>query len=100
MDLLAGFVVGGMAILNARFVGLFLQTNLATRLNRLGRREGDASDATPEIAGLQEKYDIGTVDWAVIDASGTPEQTLRRSQIQIAHDGGDFDLMQVSVGPR
>jgi predicted kinase len=72
--------------LNIRFVGLFLQTDLATRLNRVGRRQRDASDATPEIAGLQEKYDIGTVDWDVIDASGTPEQTLRRSQIQIAHN--------------
>jgi aminoglycoside phosphotransferase family enzyme/predicted kinase len=71
--------------LNIRFVGLFLQTDLATRLNRVGRREGDASDATPEIAELQETYDIGTLDWAVIDASGTPEQTLKRSQIQIAH---------------
>jgi uncharacterized protein len=64
--------------LNARFVGLFLQTDLATRLNRLGRREGDASDATPEIAGLQENYDIGAIDWTVIDASGTSEQTLKR----------------------
>ena len=72
--------------LNIRFVGLFLQTDLATRLNRVGRRESDASDATPEIAELQERYDIGTVDWAVIDASGTPEQTLKRSQIQIAHN--------------
>ena len=80
MDLLAGFVVGGMAILNARFVGLFLQTNLATRLNRLGRREGDASDATPEIAGLQEKYDIGAIDWTMIDASETSEQTLKKCQ--------------------
>lgn len=71
--------------LNARFVGLFLRTDLATRLNRVGRRESDASDATPEIARLQEKYDIGKVDWAVIDASGTPKLTLRRSQIQIAH---------------
>jgi hypothetical protein len=71
--------------LNARFVGLFLWTDLATRLNRVGRRESDASDATPEIARLQEKYDIGKVDWAVIDASGTPKLTLRRSQIQIAH---------------
>jgi predicted kinase len=72
--------------LNIRFVGLFLRADLATRLDRVGRREGDASDATPKIAELQEKYDIGTVDWAVIDASGTPEQTLRRSQIQIAHN--------------
>jgi len=74
--------------LNVRFVGLFLQTDLATRLNRVGCREGDASDATPEIAELQEKYDIGTLDWVVVDASGTPDQTLRRSQIQIAHNEG------------
>ena len=70
--------------LNTRFVGLFLQTDLATRMDRVGRREGDASDATREIAGLQERYDIGTLDWAVIDASGTPELTLRRSQSEIA----------------
>ncbi|MGD0847256.1 AAA family ATPase [Bradyrhizobium sp.] len=70
--------------LNTGFVGLFLQADLATRQNRVGRREGDASDATPEIAGLQETYDIGQLDWAIIDASGTPELTLRRSQIQIA----------------
>src|SRR4051794_13223970 len=57
--------------LSIGFVGLFLVTDPATRLNRVGRREADASD-TPEIAGLQEKYSIGTVDWAVIDASGTP----------------------------
>ncbi len=40
--------------------------------------KADASDATPEIAGLQEKYDIGAIDWAVVDASGTPEQTLEQ----------------------
>lgn len=64
--------------LNVRFSGFFLVTDLATRRQRVSRREGDASDATPEIAGLQEKYDIGTIDWAVVDASGTPEQTLER----------------------
>ena len=48
--------------LNIGFVGLFLQTDLATRRSRVGRRKSDASDATPEIAGLQEKYDIGAVD--------------------------------------
>ena len=64
--------------LKIRFVGLFLVTDLATRLSRVGRRERDASDATPEIAGLQEKYDVGEVDWAIIDASGTPEETLRQ----------------------
>jgi hypothetical protein len=67
--------------LNIRFAGLFLATDLATRLKRVGRREGDPSDATPEIAELQEKYDLGALDWAVIDASGTPEQTLKQCQV-------------------
>jgi predicted kinase len=72
--------------LDSRFVGLFLEADLATRLSRVGRRAGDASDATPEIAGLQEKYEIGAVDWTVIDASGTPEQTLLQSQRWINPD--------------
>jgi hypothetical protein len=58
--------------LSIGFVGLFLVAELATRLNRVGYREASASDATPEIAGLQENYNIGTVDWGVINASGRP----------------------------
>jgi aminoglycoside phosphotransferase family enzyme/predicted kinase len=66
-----------------RFVGFFLATDLATRQKRVRRRESDVSDVTPEIAGLQEKYDIGAVDWDVIDASGTPGQTLKLCQAGI-----------------
>jgi aminoglycoside phosphotransferase family enzyme/predicted kinase len=72
--------------LNARFVGLFLTADLATRVKRVGHRQRDASDATPDIAELQEKYDLGAVDWAVIDASGTPAQTLKQCEFRIAHD--------------
>ena len=43
--------------------------------------------ATPEIAGLREKYNTGAVDWAVIDASGTPQPTLKQCQTRIAHSG-------------
>jgi uncharacterized protein len=64
--------------LNVGFSGLFLAADLAIRQQRVGRREADASDATPEIARLQEKYDIGPIDWAPIDASGTPDQTLQK----------------------
>lgn len=71
--------------LNVRFIGLFLVADLATRQRRVGRREQDASDATPEIAGLQETYNIGPIDWAVIDASGTPEQSLKQCKSRIAH---------------
>jgi hypothetical protein len=70
--------------LNIRFVGLFLEADLSTRLSRVGRREPDASDATPEIAEFQETYNIGALDWAVIDASGTPEQTLKQCQARVA----------------
>jgi len=69
--------------LNISFFGFFLEADLATRQSRVGRRERDASDATAEIAGLQEKYQIGAIDWAVIDASGTPEETLKQCQAQI-----------------
>ncbi len=68
-----------------RFIGFFLVTDLATRQSRVGSRQADASDATPEVAGLQESYNIGTVDcWAIIDASGTPEATLTHCQTRIA----------------
>jgi predicted kinase len=70
--------------LNVRFTGLFLVADLAARLSRVGHRTHDASDATPEIARLQETYNIGEVDWAVIDASGTLEQTVKQCQTRIA----------------
>ena len=70
--------------LNIGLAKLFLVADLATRLKRVDRRENDASDATPEIAGRQEHYDIGTVDWDVIDASGTPDYTLQQCQTRIA----------------
>ena len=73
--------------LSIRFVGLFLVTDLATRLNRVGRREADASDATPEIAGLQEKYNTGAVDQASSMHPGRPRQTLKQCQTRIAHSG-------------
>ena len=64
--------------------GLFLVADLATRQARIGRRQGDASDATQEVAALQERYSIGHVGWATIDASGTQEQTLQRCRDAIA----------------
>jgi uncharacterized protein len=68
---------------NIAFVGLFLKADLATRQDRVRRREGDASDATPEIAVSQEQYDMGTIDWDLIDASGPIEHTLRQCQATI-----------------
>ena len=60
----------------ARFVGLFLTADLNTRLARIEQRTGDASDATREVALMQETLAIGAVDWHMVDASGTPDQSL------------------------
>jgi uncharacterized protein len=69
------------AKLGVRFVGLFLTADLATRLARIERRTDDASDATRSVALKQEAADIGVVDWHMIDASGTPDQSLRNARV-------------------
>jgi uncharacterized protein len=62
------------------FRGLFLTADLATRMARVGHRTGDASDADAAVAERQESYALGPMDWSVIDASGTPAQTLSRTK--------------------
>ncbi len=62
------------------FQGLFLTADLATRLDRVGGRKGDASDADAKVARAQEDYDLGDLGWATVDASGTPEQTQRKAR--------------------
>jgi uncharacterized protein len=58
------------------FLGLFLSADLDTRVGRVGARAADASDADAAVAKSQESYDVGPIDWTLIDASRTPEHTL------------------------
>jgi aminoglycoside phosphotransferase family enzyme/predicted kinase len=67
-----------------RFRGLFLTAGLATRIARIGGRAADASDADAAVAQRQESYDLGTMDWTEIDASGTPEETLAHARTALA----------------
>jgi hypothetical protein len=53
---------------------------MATRLRRVGGRTHDASDADAAVAQAQQHYDLGTLDWTPVDASGTPETTLARAK--------------------
>jgi len=71
------------AALGVSFHGLFLVADLDTRLARVGGRRGDASDADAAIARAQERYDLGTLGWTRIDASGTPDETLARAKITL-----------------
>ena len=64
---------------NVAFGGLFLTADLATRMGRIEQRQGDASDATREVAAMQETFATGHVDWQMVDASGAPGETLRRA---------------------
>ena len=61
---------------DARFCGLFLTADIETRLTRAVGRTGDASDADWNVVLKQSEYDLGPMDWTLIDASGTSEQTL------------------------
>jgi len=65
---------------NVSFRGLFLTAPLETRLARVGTRGPDASDADAHVARSQESYDLGSIEWSLIDASGTPQATLQRSR--------------------
>ncbi len=66
------------------FHGLFLTADLPTRLARVGARTADASDADVAVVSQQEHYELGTIDWTPVDASGTPDDTLRRCQQALA----------------
>jgi aminoglycoside phosphotransferase family enzyme/predicted kinase len=61
------------------FLGLFLTADLAVRIERIGGRRADASDATAAIAHAQEQYELGTLTWRQLDASGTPDEALERA---------------------
>jgi uncharacterized protein len=68
------------AALGVPCCGLFLHAELPTRIARVRLRAHDASDADAEVARRQESYDLGTLAWRRIDASGTPDETLARAR--------------------
>lgn len=68
----------------ASLQGLFLTADLGTRLERIGHRVHDASDADATVARAQERYDLGALDWTLVDASGPPATTLSRAKTALA----------------
>jgi predicted kinase len=68
------------AMAGVPFTGLFLTADLDTRVRRVGGRSKDASDADATVARTQEDYDLGSLTWPQVDASGTPDDTFRRAK--------------------
>jgi aminoglycoside phosphotransferase family enzyme/cytidylate kinase len=58
------------------FIGLWLQGPLATRLERIGRRSGDASDADAAIAARQSAEALAEPGWSGLEASGGLAATI------------------------
>lgn len=67
-----------------RFKGLFLTAGLDIRIARVGARVHDASDADADVVRAQDAYDLGTIDWVIVDASGNPEETLARAKAALS----------------
>jgi len=63
-----------------RLGGIFLVADLQKRIERVGSRRNDASDADANVAQRQESYDLGAMEWRIVDASGSPEATLAHAK--------------------
>ena len=72
--------------LGAEFRGLWLQADASRLLARVAARHNDASDATADTVHAQLQSDIGALSaaWAVLDAGGTPPETLERATAALA----------------
>jgi predicted kinase len=71
------------AVIGVSFHGFFLEAPLATRLERVGARSRDASDADAGVVRAQEGYDLGPLQWTRIDATGSLDDTLLRARSQL-----------------
>jgi uncharacterized protein len=74
------------AELGIGFAGLFLDAPLPARLERIGLRRADASDADADVARRQSADPLGEEGWAAVSASGSLSDTttLARARLKAA----------------
>jgi aminoglycoside phosphotransferase family enzyme/predicted kinase len=64
------------AMVEAGFCGLWLEAPEAVLKERVAGRADDASDATVAVVATQLGYETGDINWPVVDAGGSYEDTL------------------------
>ena len=71
------------------FHAAFLTAAPDVRARRIGLRRNDASDATAAVALSQEAIDAGVIDWPLIGASGSPDETMARTLAALPFGDGE-----------
>jgi predicted kinase len=66
--------------LEVPFTGLWLDVPLSVRQDRIGGRKRDVSDATAEVAKAQDSYDLGPMDWHILDAGQDLETVTAQAE--------------------
>ena len=69
------------------FLGLWLTAPSELLIERVEHRHGDASDADRRVVREQLSYDLGEITWALIDAAGTPQQSLDATREVLLSEG-------------
>jgi hypothetical protein len=77
------------------FTGIWLEAPRATLRRRVSTRNGDVSDATPEIVDRQFAYDLGRQNFAVLDAGKPLEQVIGACLAKI----GETRTWQLRLAP-
>ena len=74
---------GVAAEIRVGFAGLFLDAPLATRLERIGLRHRDASDADADVARRQTAEPLSEKGWAALPASGSLSDTTALARARL-----------------
>ena len=81
------------------FVGMWLDVPESMLIERVERRRHDPSDADAEVVRMQHARAIGTLDWLLVDAAGTPNVILQRAKSHI-HVGQPAAMSPLSASRR
>jgi aminoglycoside phosphotransferase family enzyme/predicted kinase len=68
------------------FRGIWLTAPTERLKARVAARRNDASDATPEVVDRQLTYDVGSVDWSIVDADGDAADVAGRAVSLVGAD--------------